>query len=248
MATHSRTLAWKIPWTGEPGGLQSMGSLGFGHGWVTSLSLFTFMHWRRKWQPTPVFLPGESQGQRSLVGCVCGVAQSRTRLKRQLNVSSLTALEISSAIFPASRTLPAEHAPLRAWSPRKQPVTHRAPRAPSSRICRCPRSPSPAGTNAAACVSLCRLSSSILFVFPLRNSFSKKKKRNSFSNSPSQVPTSHPGFWTSCPRHPHPQQRTQHIFTPVLWFLYSPPDWIQGFEIHLWTVERGWPLPQTSLL
>jgi len=30
---------------------------------------FTFMHWRRKWQPTPVFLPGESQGQRSLVGC-----------------------------------------------------------------------------------------------------------------------------------------------------------------------------------
>ena len=38
-------------------------------GWATSLSLFTFMHWKRKWQPTPVFLPGESQGQRSLVGC-----------------------------------------------------------------------------------------------------------------------------------------------------------------------------------
>ena len=33
------------------------------------LSLFTFMHWRRKWQPTPVFLPGESQGRGSLVGC-----------------------------------------------------------------------------------------------------------------------------------------------------------------------------------
>ena len=31
--------------------------------------LFTFMHWRRKWQPTPVFLPGESQGQGSLVSC-----------------------------------------------------------------------------------------------------------------------------------------------------------------------------------
>ena len=30
---------------------------------------FTFMHWRRKWQPTPAFLPGESQGERSLVGC-----------------------------------------------------------------------------------------------------------------------------------------------------------------------------------
>ena len=34
-----------------------------------TLSLFTFLHWRRKWQPTPVFLPGESQGQGSLVGC-----------------------------------------------------------------------------------------------------------------------------------------------------------------------------------
>ena len=51
------TLAWKIPWTEEPGRLQSMGSLG------------AFMHWRRKWQPTPVFLPGESQGRGSLVGC-----------------------------------------------------------------------------------------------------------------------------------------------------------------------------------
>ena len=39
------------------------------HDWATSLSLFTFMHWRRKWQPTPVFLPGESRGWRSLVGC-----------------------------------------------------------------------------------------------------------------------------------------------------------------------------------
>ena len=58
MAPHSSTLAWKIPWTEEPGGLQSMGSLGVRHDWVTSLSLFTFMHWRRKWQPTPVFLPG----------------------------------------------------------------------------------------------------------------------------------------------------------------------------------------------
>ena len=69
MACHSSTLAWKIPWTQEPGGLQSLGSLGVGHDWVTSLSLFTFTHWRRKWQPTPVFLPGESQGQGSPVGC-----------------------------------------------------------------------------------------------------------------------------------------------------------------------------------
>ena len=69
MAPHSSTLAWKIPWTEEPGRLQSMGSLRVGHDWATSLSLFTYMHWRRKWQPTPVFLSGESQGRGSLVGC-----------------------------------------------------------------------------------------------------------------------------------------------------------------------------------
>ena len=69
MATHSSTLAWKILWMEEPGRLQSMGSLGVGHDWVTSLSLCTFMHWRRKQQPDPVFLPRESQRRRSLVGC-----------------------------------------------------------------------------------------------------------------------------------------------------------------------------------
>ena len=48
---------------------QSMGSLRVGHDSVTSLSLSICMHWRRKWQPTPEFLPGESQGRWSLVGC-----------------------------------------------------------------------------------------------------------------------------------------------------------------------------------
>ena len=62
MAPHSSTLAWKIPWTEEPGRLQSMRSLRVGQDSATSLSLFTFMPWRRKRQPTPVFLPGESQG------------------------------------------------------------------------------------------------------------------------------------------------------------------------------------------
>ena len=69
MAPNSSTLAWKIPWMEEPGRLHPMGLLRVGHDWATSLSLFTFMHWRRKWQRTPVFLPGESQGRRSLVGC-----------------------------------------------------------------------------------------------------------------------------------------------------------------------------------
>ena len=36
---------------------------------INIINIAIFMHWRRKWQPTPVFLPGESQGQRSLVGC-----------------------------------------------------------------------------------------------------------------------------------------------------------------------------------
>ena len=68
MAPHSSTLAWKIPWMKEPGRLQSLGSRGVGHDCRTSLSLFPFLHWRRKWQPTPVFLPGESQRRGSLVG------------------------------------------------------------------------------------------------------------------------------------------------------------------------------------
>ena len=55
---------------------------GVARGWTRlsfSLSLFTFMHWRRKWQPTPVFLPGESQGWRRLVGCrLWGLTESDT--------------------------------------------------------------------------------------------------------------------------------------------------------------------------
>ena len=82
MAPHSSTLAWKIPWTEEPGRLQSMGSLRVKHDWGTSLSLFTFTHWRRKWQPIPVFLPGDSQGRGAWWAAVHGVAQSWTRLKR----------------------------------------------------------------------------------------------------------------------------------------------------------------------
>ena len=78
MTPHSSTLAWKIPWVEEPGRPQSMGSRRVGLNWTTSLLLFTFLHWRRKWQPTPVFWPGESQGRGSLVGCHLW---GRTRLK-----------------------------------------------------------------------------------------------------------------------------------------------------------------------
>ena len=76
---HSSAPAWRIPGTEAPGGLQSMGSLRVRHDWATSLSLFPFMHWRGKWQPTPVFLPGESQGRGSLVGCpLWGCTESDT--------------------------------------------------------------------------------------------------------------------------------------------------------------------------
>ena len=83
MAPHSSTLALENPWTEESGGLQSMGSLTVRNDSATSLSLFTLMHWRRKWQPTPVFLPGESQGREAWWAAIYGVAQSRTQLKRQ---------------------------------------------------------------------------------------------------------------------------------------------------------------------
>ena len=58
--------AWKIPWMEEPGRLHVVAK---SQARLTSLSLFTFMHWRRKWQRTPVFLLGKSQEERSLVGC-----------------------------------------------------------------------------------------------------------------------------------------------------------------------------------
>ena len=86
MAPHSSTLAWKIPWTEEPGRLQSMGSLRVGHDWVTSLSLSCI---------------GEGNGNPLQCSClenprkggawwaaVYGVAQSRTRLKRLSSSSS----------------------------------------------------------------------------------------------------------------------------------------------------------------
>ena len=89
---HSSTLAWQIPWTEEPGRLQSMESLRVGHDWATSLSLCTFMHWRRTWQPTPVFLPGESQGQGILVRCCLW---GRT----ELDTTDATAAAAAAATF-----------------------------------------------------------------------------------------------------------------------------------------------------
>jgi len=69
------------------------------HDWATSLSLFTFMHWRRKWQPLRCSClenPRDGVGGGAAGGAaICGVAQSRTRLK-WLSSSMLYAL----CIFP----------------------------------------------------------------------------------------------------------------------------------------------------
>ena len=99
MATHSNTLAWKIPRTEEPGRLQSMGSLRVRHDWGTSLWLFTFMHWRRKWQPFSVFLPGESQDRGAWWAAFYGVTQNRTRLKWLSSSSSSSSFLLCTSVF-----------------------------------------------------------------------------------------------------------------------------------------------------
>ena len=91
----------------EPGRLQSMGLQRVGHDWVTSLSLFTFMHWRKKWQPTPVFLPGESQGWWA---AIYGIAQSRTWLKR-FSSSSSSSSASSLNCSPLAKWLQTCHTP-----------------------------------------------------------------------------------------------------------------------------------------
>ena len=91
MAPHSSTLSWKVPWREGPGGLQSMGSLGVAHNWATSLSLFTFMHWRRTWQPTPLqcsCLENPRDGG-TWWAALYGVTQSQTRPKWLSSSSSM---------------------------------------------------------------------------------------------------------------------------------------------------------------
>ena len=89
MAPHSSTLAWKIPWTEEPGRLQTMGSGRVGQDWATSLSLFPFMHWRRKWQPLQCSCLENPRDGGAWWAVISGVAQSRTRLKWLSSSSSM---------------------------------------------------------------------------------------------------------------------------------------------------------------
>ena len=81
MAPHSSTVAWKTPWTEEPGRLQSMRSLRVGHDWETSLSLFTFTHWRRNDNPLQCSCLENPRDGGAWWAAIYGVTQSRTRLK-----------------------------------------------------------------------------------------------------------------------------------------------------------------------
>ena len=138
MASHSSTLTWKIPWMEEPGRLLSMWLRRVRHNWVTSLSLFTFLHWRRKWQPTPVFLPGES-----LVAAVYGVTQSRTRLSDFTFTFHFHALE--KKWQPAPVFLPGESqgrgslVGCRLWGRTESDMTERLHYEPLISICFCPQ-------------------------------------------------------------------------------------------------------------
>jgi len=91
MAPHSSTLAWKIPWMEEPGGLQSMVSLRVGHDWATSLSFSLSCLGEGNGNPLQCSCLENPRDGGAWWAAVFGVTQSRTRLKR-LSSSSLLVL------------------------------------------------------------------------------------------------------------------------------------------------------------
>ena len=100
MAPHSSTLAWKIPWAEETGGLQSMGSLRVGHDWATSLSRIG----EGNGNPLQCSSLENPRDRGAWWGAVCGVAQSWTRLKG-LSISS-------SSSSTSKRVIPGKRSPL----------------------------------------------------------------------------------------------------------------------------------------
>ena len=116
MAPHSSTLAWKIPWMETPGRLQSMRSLRVRHDWATSFSLFTFMHWRRKWHPTPVSCLENPRDRGAWWAAIYGVAQSRTQLTQLssscrpfLNAKSILSCSLNGATKPGRQHICLPH-------------------------------------------------------------------------------------------------------------------------------------------
>ena len=122
MAPHSSTLAWKIPWMEEPGRLQSMGSRRVGHDRATSLSLFTFMHWRRKWHPLQCSCLENPRDGGAWWAAVYGIAQSRTRLKRLGSSSLNKAPQECRQLLLASRSVVSDSVRPHRRQPTRLPV------------------------------------------------------------------------------------------------------------------------------
>ena len=99
MAPHPSTLAWKVPWTEEPGGLQSMGSLGVGPDWATSLSLSLLCTGEGNGDPLQCSCLETPRDGGAWWAAVYGVAQSRTRLKRLSSSSSSSSAENHSRLW-----------------------------------------------------------------------------------------------------------------------------------------------------
>ena len=93
MATHSSTLAWKIPWMEEPGRLQSMGSWRVGHNCTTSLSLFLSCTEEGNGNPLQCSCLENPRDGGAWWAAVYGVTQSRTRLTRLSSSSSSTVVK-----------------------------------------------------------------------------------------------------------------------------------------------------------
>ena len=102
MAPHSSTLAWKIPWTEEPGRLQSMGSLRVGHNWATSLSLFTFMIGEGNGNPLQCSYLDNPRDGGAWWAAVYGLAQSRTRLNQLSSSNSSSKYKLWFPLFARS--------------------------------------------------------------------------------------------------------------------------------------------------
>ena len=96
MAPHSSTLAWTVPWSEEPGRLQSMGSIRVGRDWASLLSGFTFMHWRRNGNPLQCSCLENPRDGGAWWAAVYGVAQSRTWPKRLSSSCCMSNLILST--------------------------------------------------------------------------------------------------------------------------------------------------------
>ena len=80
-----------------------MGLLGVRHHWATSLYFFTVMHWRRKWQPTPVFLPGESHG--AVHGTLKNLLHHHSSKASILQCSAFFTVQLSHPYMTTGKTI-----------------------------------------------------------------------------------------------------------------------------------------------